>query len=77
MSYSDYLNTHYSACGMEDYHADKKEQEMEEKIENYADYILECTTDGGYEEIKYLIRKLLHTKYKEEILSNIESLCNE
>lgn len=50
---------------------------MEEKIENYADYILECTTDGGYEEIKYLIRKLLQTEYKEEVLSNIKSLCDD
>ena len=47
---------------------------MEEKIENYADYIIE--SDIGYEEIKYLIRKLLQTKYKDEILSNIKSLCN-
>ena len=50
---------------------------MEEKVENYADYILECTTDGGYEEIKYLIRKLLQTEFKQEILSNIKSLCYE
>ena len=48
---------------------------MEEKIENYADFIVE--SDSGYEEIKYLIRKLLQTKYREEILSNIKSLCDE
>jgi hypothetical protein len=48
---------------------------MEEKIENYADYIVD--SDSGYEEIKYLIRKLLQTEYKDEILSNIKYLCNE
>lgn len=50
---------------------------MEKQIENYAEYILESTCDGGYEEIKYLIRKLLQTEYKEEILSNIKYLCDE
>ena len=31
MSYSDYLDTNYSACGMEDYLADKRDQVLAEK----------------------------------------------
>ena len=28
MSYSDYLYTHYSSCGMDDYHAEKSMEEL-------------------------------------------------
>lgn len=31
MSYSDYLNTNYSACGMDDYLADSRDQVLAEE----------------------------------------------
>ena len=48
IDYSDYLDTHYSACGMDDYYADKKEQDMEEKIMRaFNDYVKKYNPDYG------------------------------
>ena len=56
MSYSDYLDTHYSSCGMDDYAADKR---LEEVANSSYDEGFELFREGKLKEADDCYKKAL------------------